>query len=75
MRDLLEEDESNPFTKCSTESERESIRQKVDETLHWMNEDGDTAQLLDLRNKIESLESVSYLPHIACSKLTPMQTS
>ena len=59
MRDLLDENESSPFMKCSTESERKSIQQKVDEILHWMNEDGDTAQLLDLRSKIESLELVS----------------
>lgn len=56
MRDLLEEDESNPFMKCSTESERESIRQKVDEGLHWMNDEGDSARLLDLRNKMDSLQ-------------------
>ena len=59
MRDLLGENESSPFMKYSTESERMSIQRKVDETLHWMNEDGDAAQLLDLRNKIDSLESVS----------------
>ena len=57
MRDLLEdESDSNAFKKCSTEGERHALSGKVHETLHWMSEEGDHAQLIDFWDKKDQLE-------------------
>jgi hypoxia up-regulated 1 len=57
VRDLL--DESNlehPFMKCSKESERKEIAEKLEQTIAWLHEKGDiaeTSQFYDKRNIIE----------------------
>jgi hypoxia up-regulated 1 len=57
VRDLLDDDNSQtPFKKCSQESERKTIAQKLEESIAWLHEKGDyadTAQLLDKRNALE----------------------
>ncbi|KAI5119564.1 hypothetical protein M0805_005628 [Coniferiporia weirii] len=56
LRDLLEDDETSPFKKCSKEEEREVIQEKVTELLHWMNEEADDAQLIDFWDKKDAVE-------------------
>jgi len=57
VRDLLDDDNSQtPFKKCSQESERKTIAQKLEESIAWLHEKGDyadTAQFLDKRNALE----------------------
>ncbi|KAH8112056.1 actin-like ATPase domain-containing protein [Phellopilus nigrolimitatus] len=57
LRDLLEDsDDANPFKKCSKEQERDDIREKVYETLQWMSEEADEAQLIDFWDKKDVVE-------------------
>ncbi|KAH8822683.1 Hsp70 protein-domain-containing protein [Flagelloscypha sp. PMI_526] len=60
LRDLLDDDNKDtPFKKCSQESERRSILEKLDSTFEWLHDKGDyaeTSELLDKRNDLESFE-------------------
>jgi hypoxia up-regulated 1 len=60
IRDLLDdENPESPFKKCSQESERKQIGEKLEELISWVHEEGDTADtthLLDKRNSLEVLE-------------------
>ncbi|KAI0354229.1 actin-like ATPase domain-containing protein [Trametes cingulata] len=60
LRDLLQDESSeSPFVKCSQNSERKAIAEKVDETYAWLQEhgdDADTMQYIDKRTALESLE-------------------
>lgn len=57
MRDLLDPDSGEtPFLKCSQDTERSAIREKVHETMDWLHDKADvaeTSQFLDKRNAIE----------------------
>jgi hypoxia up-regulated 1 len=60
VRDLLDDDnQDTPFKKCSQESERKAIAEKVSESIAWLHDKGDlaeTSQFWNKRNAIESLE-------------------
>ncbi|KAI8996318.1 actin-like ATPase domain-containing protein [Trametes punicea] len=60
LRDLLSDESSeSPFMKCSQDTERKALAEKVDETLAWLQdhgEDADTIQYIDKRTALESLE-------------------
>lgn len=52
-RDLV--DASN-FVEVSTESERKAIRAKTEETNEWMSDEGDDADIKELKSKKRDLE-------------------
>ncbi|TFK36492.1 Hsp70 protein-domain-containing protein [Crucibulum laeve] len=60
LRDLLDDDNNDtPFKKCSQESERKEIAEKLDDSFQWLFDRGDlteTSQLLDKRIALETLE-------------------
>ncbi|GLB44149.1 putative heat shock protein 70 family protein [Lyophyllum shimeji] len=60
LRDLLDdEDRDTPFKKCSKESERQAITEKLEESFSWLHERGDiaeTSQFLDKRITLEAME-------------------
>lgn len=61
LRDLLDDEPTSPFMKCSQEQERLAIREKIEDSHAWLHEDGedaDTNQYLDRR---AAIEWVSYL--------------
>lgn len=58
LRDLLEEDATSPFMKCSQERERESISEKVNEVYSWLHEDGEDAETDQYLTRRSNLESV-----------------
>ncbi|KAH8079815.1 heat shock protein 70 family [Cristinia sonorae] len=58
VRDLLEEDSTTPFMKCSQEQERNSMREKLDETFSWLYDQGDDAQTADYIQKRSAIESI-----------------
>lgn len=57
LRDLLdEENRDSPFRKCSQESERKAIAERLTESISWLHDHGDVAdisQFLDKRNVLE----------------------
>lgn len=57
VRDLLDDShQDTPFKKCSQESERKAIAEKVSETIAWLHDKGDlaeTSQFWDKRNAVE----------------------
>ncbi|KAF8346739.1 heat shock protein 70 family [Amanita rubescens] len=60
LRDLLDPyNTETPFKKCSQESERRAISEKLDDSFTWLFEMGDlaeTSQLLDKRVVLEAME-------------------
>ena len=60
LRDLLDPyNTETPFKKCSQDSERKAISEKLDESFSWLFEMGDlaeTSQLLDKRVALEAME-------------------
>ncbi|KAG5646180.1 hypothetical protein DXG03_004233 [Asterophora parasitica] len=60
LRDLLDdENQDTPFKKCSKESERQVIAEKLEGSFTWLHDRGDiaeTSQLLDKRISLEALE-------------------
>ncbi|KAF9481579.1 actin-like ATPase domain-containing protein [Pholiota conissans] len=60
LRDLLDEDNKDtPFKKCSQQSERKEITEKLEESFSWLADRGDlaeTSQFLDKRIALETLE-------------------
>ncbi|EPQ55862.1 actin-like ATPase domain-containing protein [Gloeophyllum trabeum ATCC 11539] len=61
LRDLLEDrdNENSPFVKCSQESERRALEQKLRDAFAWLQEKADeaeTSQLIGKRNELEALE-------------------
>ncbi|KAF5376021.1 hypothetical protein D9615_007709 [Tricholomella constricta] len=60
MRDLLDEDnKDSPFKKCSKESERQAIANKLEDSFTWLHDRGDiaeTSQFLDKRISLEAME-------------------
>ncbi|TFY61102.1 hypothetical protein EVJ58_g4721 [Rhodofomes roseus] len=60
LRDLLDDDnQENPFNKCSREAERKRIAESLKETSAWVSDhgdDADTNQLLAKRSVLEQLE-------------------
>lgn len=63
IRDLLDDYSETPFMKCSQESERRAIAEKLQETFAWLNEEGDSAETLQYLDKRNSVESV-FLFHL-----------
>lgn len=60
VRDLLEDDGETPFRKCSQESERKALAEKVSEGIMWLHDKGDlveTSQFWDKKNDIEYVHS------------------
>lgn len=57
LRDLLDdENKQTPFKKCSQQSERQAIADKLDESFAWLHDRGDlaeTSQFLDKRMSLE----------------------
>ncbi|RDB23436.1 Hypoxia up-regulated protein 1 [Hypsizygus marmoreus] len=60
LRDLLDEENTEtPFKKCSTESERKTITETLEDSFLWLHDKGDvaeTSQFLDKRISLEALE-------------------
>jgi hypoxia up-regulated 1 len=57
VRDLLDDDrENSPFVKCSKDAERRSISQKLEETFHWLSDEGEHADTNTLVEKRSTLE-------------------
>jgi hypoxia up-regulated 1 len=57
LRDLLDNsNQDTPFQKCSKESERHSIHEKLDESFLWLHEKGDAAETSQFLDKRISLE-------------------
>ncbi|KAM6493377.1 Heat shock protein 70 family [Amanita muscaria] len=60
LRDLVDPDNTDtPFKKCSQESERKAISEKLDELFAWLFDKGDfadTSKFLEKRVALESLE-------------------
>ncbi|THH27975.1 hypothetical protein EUX98_g6205 [Antrodiella citrinella] len=57
VRDLLEDEPTTPFMKCSQEQERTAMREKMQETFEWLHEDGDDASTADYIAHRAALES------------------
>lgn len=60
LRDLLEDDSpESPFVKCSKDTERKRIAEKLKETSAWISDHGDDADTNELIAKRTTLEYVS----------------
>ena len=61
VRDLLDDTSAeSPFMKCSQESERKTIAEKVEEAMTWLHDRGDlaeTSQFYDKKNAVEYAQS------------------
>lgn len=72
VRDLLDDShQDTPFKKCSQESERKAIAEKVSETIAWLHDKGDlaeTSQFWDKRNAVECVALLCLA--LRCHKLT-----
>jgi hypoxia up-regulated 1 len=58
LRDLLNDGPETPFTKCSQPSERQTLSNKLSDTIVWLHEEGDTADTLQLWEKRSALEAL-----------------
>ncbi|KAG6864109.1 hypothetical protein C0991_012444 [Blastosporella zonata] len=59
LRDLLdEENKDTPFKKCSKESERQAITEKLEASFTWLHDRGDIAETSQFLNKRISLEAM-----------------
>lgn len=58
LRDLLNDGPETPFTKCSQPSERQTLSNKLSETIEWLHDEGDTADTLQLWEKRSNLEAL-----------------
>lgn len=57
LRNLLDdEDKQTPFKKCSQQSERQAIADKLDELFAWLHDRGDLAETSQFLEKRMSLE-------------------
>jgi hypoxia up-regulated 1 len=57
LRDLLDPDNTEtPFKKCSQESERRAITEKLDESFSWLFDKGDLAETSQFLEKRVALE-------------------
>ena len=56
IRDLLDDYSETPFMKCSQESERKAIADRLQQTFAWLNEEGDHAETWQYLDKRSSLE-------------------
>jgi hypothetical protein len=71
VRDLLSDDgEHAPFVKCSQPIERDEISAKLEETLAWLNEEGDRAETTTLVEKHKALKYVYAASQARCLGLT-----
>ena len=57
-RDLVE---SSNFVEVSTEAERKAIKEKTEYTNEWMGDEGDEADIKELKSKKRDLECVDFL--------------
>jgi hypoxia up-regulated 1 len=72
VRDLLDDShQETPFKKCSQESERKAIAEKVSETIAWLHDKGDLAETSQFWDKRNAVQCVA-LPCLAlrCHRLT-----
>ncbi|KAF8841856.1 actin-like ATPase domain-containing protein [Paxillus ammoniavirescens] len=58
LRDLLDDGSDTPFMKCSKPSERQAISQTLGDTVAWLHEEGETADISALWEKRGTLESL-----------------
>ncbi|EGN94918.1 hypothetical protein SERLA73DRAFT_114391 [Serpula lacrymans var. lacrymans S7.3] len=59
VRDLLDDEiPDTPFKKCSKQSERKAISEKLSETITWLHSEGDDAETSQLREKHNALETL-----------------
>lgn len=58
LRDLLSDGPETPFAKCSQPSERQTLSNKLSETIEWLHDEGDTADTLQLWEKRSVLETL-----------------
>jgi hypoxia up-regulated 1 len=57
LRDLLdEENRDTPFKKCSRESERQAIAEKLEDSFTWLHDRADVAETSQFLDKRISLE-------------------
>jgi len=56
LRDLLDDGPETPFMKCSQQSERQTLSQKLSETIAWLHDEGDAADTTKLWEKRSALE-------------------
>lgn len=57
MRDLLDdENRDTPFKKCSQESERQAIAEKLEDSFAWLHDRADVAETSQFLDKRISLE-------------------
>lgn len=63
MRDLLDdENPDTPFKKCSQESERQTITEKLEDSFAWLHDRADVAETSQFLDKRISLEWVKFQP-------------
>lgn len=74
LRDLLDGNEEAPFIIFSKESERTKMTDLLQSTSVWLNENGETADLLDLWSKREAIEWVilQILPFLGKNLTFPL---
>ncbi|KAI0063322.1 actin-like ATPase domain-containing protein [Artomyces pyxidatus] len=60
IRDLLDGDETQPFIKCSKESERQSLERKLTEVSNWFHREAETADTVDFIGKRSILEAIEF---------------
>lgn len=59
VRDLLDENNTDtPFRKCSQDSERKHLSEKVSEAITWLHDKGDLAETSQFWDKLNTIESV-----------------
>ncbi|KIK97251.1 hypothetical protein PAXRUDRAFT_825149 [Paxillus rubicundulus Ve08.2h10] len=58
LRDLLDDGPDTPFMKCSQPSERQAISRTLGDTVAWLHEEGETADISALWGKRGTLESL-----------------
>ena len=59
LRDLLGDESETPFRKCSQPGERSAIHKKLEDTLTWMHDGADGADMTHFLDKLSDLEYVS----------------
>ena len=72
LRDLLGDGAETPFMKCSQPGERTAIQKKLEETLAWMHDDADNADMAQFLEKLSGLECVSFMTFGTAADLRPI---
>jgi len=61
LGDLLGDESQTPFRKCSQPAERSAVQKKLEETLTWIHDEADNADMNQFLEKLSGLEYVSYM--------------